>query len=66
MKNLMEKVENNFSKINAQYDMTLEDINTIYRNSTDLFNIISNSFCFGYMQGYKAALAEMKKKASAK
>ena len=63
---IMEKIElyrKNF-KIKRVYDLKAEELVEIAeccRN--DLYNIITGPFTYGYGQGYKAAMAEMKKKA---
>lgn len=61
VKNAMQLVESSIGKINARYDMSVENIDDIYKSSGDVFIMICNSFRFGYMQGMKAAKAEIKK-----
>lgn len=59
MKNIMEKIEK--IKINPHYDISLRKTTEIYTYSKGVFDLISNAFTAGYMQGKKAARAEMKK-----
>ena len=47
--------------INPCYDMTCENIREIYDTYGGSFDVICCSFRFGYLQGTKAAKAEMKK-----
>ena len=61
MKNLMKKIYN--LKVNNRYMLYAEDAVTLLNNcENNLFILINNSFLFGYMQGHKAAIAELKKK----
>lgn len=46
--------------IKPNYDIFTNNIDDIYRESNDIFDMIINGFRFGYMQGIKAAKAEMK------
>lgn len=50
-------------KISDRYDMTAADATKIRQSSKDDYELITRSFEFGYAQGHKAAMAEMKKKA---
>lgn len=61
IKNAMKVIEASAGKINVAYDMSIENISEIYEASGNPFNMISNGFRFGYMQGMKAAKAEVKK-----
>lgn len=61
MKNIIEKITYIAGKINRRYDATAEDIVQIVSNSKSQWDLICYSFRYGYMQGYKAALAEHKK-----
>ena len=61
MCNVINKARAMAGKINPYYTMRLNNIEEIYKNSDDHIDMIYNSFCFGYMQGMKAAKAEMKK-----
>lgn len=61
VKNTMQLIEASIGKINTRYDMCEENIDDICKTSRDAFSMICNSFRFGYMQGMKAARAEMKK-----
>lgn len=57
----MRVVEKSIGKINPFYDMHIANVNDLYASSANPFDLICNSFRFGYMQGTKAAKAEMKK-----
>lgn len=58
-----EKIIQEYSeKINPYYDLTVSDIMAIKHIDMGVFELISNSFTFGYAQGRKATLAEMKNK----
>lgn len=61
IKNAVEKAEAAKRKINRRYDITIGNMIEIGEKSDDIFSVISNSFAFGYMQGLKAAKAEVKK-----
>ena len=61
IKNVVGKAQAMTMKINPHYSMTVEDAIEIKEKSGGIFGIINNSFAFGYMQGMKAAKAEMKK-----
>lgn len=56
--NIMEKVK--AVQVNPRYDASRDDINTIKCNSNGQFEAICNGFSYGYLQGMKAAKAEMK------
>lgn len=63
---VMEKIERyrKTYKIKRVYDLKSEDIFEIAECCyNDIYAIIANPFTYGYGQGYKAAMAEMKKKA---
>lgn len=47
-------------RVNPMYSMTTENMEEIKKASTNSFYMMVNSFRFGYMQGMKAAKAEMK------
>lgn len=47
-------------KVNPRYSMTTENMEDIKEASSNSFYMMVNSFRFGYMQGMKAAKAEMK------
>ena len=47
--------------IDTKYDIYANNADDIYRESDSVFDMIINGFNFGYMQGMKAAKAEMKK-----
>ncbi|MBQ3021945.1 MAG: hypothetical protein IJD91_01280 [Clostridia bacterium] len=49
--------------IKSAYDLKIKDVMRIHECSDNDYYKITNSFVYGYSQGYKAAMAEMKKKA---
>lgn len=63
VKDLMKKIEKMEEKINPHYDATLGDFETIRREAKNLYSFCDYLFKFGYMQGEKAAKAELKKAA---
>lgn len=62
-KNLMDKIELQRKNMNPRYDAGYYDIEYIARNSTSSEMYGIHCFTYGYMQGYKAAMAELKKAA---
>ena len=61
VRNTMQLINGSIGKIDVRYDMYAENIRDILNNSRDNFELICNGFRFGYLQGMKAAKAEMKK-----
>lgn len=61
VRNTMKLVQSAESHIDVRYDMYSQNINDIKDGSENIFEMIVNGFRFGYMQGMKAARAEMKK-----
>ena len=53
-------IEKAMDAINDRYDLRVSDANDIREMSSGSFDMICNSFIFGYAQGFKAAKAEMK------
>ena len=49
-------------KITDRYDMKVSDIMTIRECCHNDYELITRSFVFGFAQGFKAAMAEKKKK----
>lgn len=62
VKNVVEKAKSVTEKINPYYDMSFENMREIYNTYGGNFEVICCSFRFGYLQGIKAAKAEMKKR----
>lgn len=60
VKNTMKLIETSVGAINIRYDLCAENIMDIKNASRDMYDLICNGFRFGYMQGLKAAKAEMK------
>lgn len=61
VKKTMQLVEKSIGRINDNYGMCTENVEDIRKASRDFCDLICNGFRFGYMQGMKAAKAEMKK-----
>ena len=71
MKDLIEKIEQakekyTFNKYTRNYMLSVQNYRDIVSSSATVFDGIENGFFCGFMQGRKAAIAEMKKKARAK
>lgn len=60
--NMRNAINSTKGKINPYYDMTIENFKEISNANRDLFGVINDSFRFGYVQGMKAAKAEMRKR----
>ena len=60
--NVMKKIQEMRGNINPYYDMTIESVITVLENSKDDYDILSNAFTFGYLQGMKAQKAKDRKK----
>lgn len=54
IKNTVALIRKSIGHIDSRYDL-------LARNVEDIYNMSCNGFRFGYMQGMKAAKAEMKK-----
>lgn len=52
--NALKIIENTRTKINQEYDMSIDNVIKIKNSSKDTFNLICNAFVFGYAQGAKA------------
>lgn len=61
VKNTMKLVQSAEGHIDVRYGMYTQNITDIKEGSENIFDMIVNGFRFGYMQGMKAARAEMKK-----
>lgn len=62
MNNVIYKVKQFTGKVNPYYDMRIDELDQIYKFSrNDMCECICNAFTFGYIQGMKAAKAEIKK-----
>ena len=59
IKNISEKAEAMTTKINPLYDISCTQVAEIYEKSSNWYHAISNAFKIGYMQGMKAAKAEI-------
>lgn len=64
--NLMEKIEQSRKLVKSRYDLTFEEIMTLIENCRNEFDMVTMPFIYGYAQGRKAAIAEMKKTREAK
>lgn len=64
--NVIKAIEKTKGRINERYGMYSKDISDIKEYSNgDIILFSVNSFKFGYAQGHKAAVAEMRKNAKA-
>nr|DAE24667.1 MAG TPA: hypothetical protein [Siphoviridae sp. ctvFN21] len=63
VKNTMKVIKSVRGSINPYYDMSHTNINEIYTNNTNLFDMLCDAFNFGYAQGRKATLSEIRKAA---
>lgn len=63
VKNTMQLIESSIGHINVRYDLCIENIMDIKKASRNDYDLICNGFRFGYIQGMKAANAEMKARA---
>lgn len=61
VRNTMQVINKTIGKIDLRYDMTVGNIRDIRDASNGVFDMICNGFRLGYVQGMKAAKAEMKK-----
>lgn len=61
MKSVIEKAESMKGKTDPRYTLKTDEMEELYRDSGDWFYVIVNSFHFGYLQGMRAAKAEMNK-----
>lgn len=60
VKSAMKTSKSAIGKINPAYDLCSNNIEEIRDNSNGIFDLICNSFRFGYVQGMKATKAELK------
>lgn len=61
IKNAVQKANSIIGQINPRYNMTVNNVNEIHEVYGGSFDTICCSFRFGYLQGMKAAKAEMKR-----
>ena len=59
--NAMKAIKENVGKINNRYDIGVKQIKDILANCKGEYDVIYNFFAIGYIQGQKAAKAEMRK-----
>lgn len=60
-KNTMKLINDSVGKISSNYDIAAQNIQDIADASNNKWDLITYGFRFGYIQGMKAARAEMKK-----
>ena len=65
VKNVVKHANSLIGTINPRYDMTVNNAREIYDMYGGNLETICCSFRFGYLQGMKAAKAEMKRRESA-
>lgn len=61
IKHTMEVIDKASDIMSAFYGLNSNNIDDIYRNSNNHFDMIINAFKFGYVQGFKAAKADNNK-----
>lgn len=59
--NTMEFIERANSYIDNNYDMTINNVNDIYKNSNHPIDMMNLAFKLGYMQGMRATRSELRK-----
>ena len=52
--NTLKTIDKTRGKINPNYDMTMEDIRTLYEKNISKVDAMLDSFVLGYAQGVKA------------
>lgn len=60
-KSVIEKAESMVGKINPYYALKTDEALELCKDSGDEFHMVVNSFRYGYLQGMKAAKAELEK-----
>lgn len=63
-KNVMLKIKEAKKIINPYYDVRIRDAQEIICQTTGSIDLVVNGFRLGYLQGHKAAKAEMKRGAN--
>lgn len=63
VRNVKKVVESARDIINPYYDLDYTNISEIYRTNSSTFSMIGEAFTFGYAQGRKATLSEIRKAA---
>lgn len=61
VKNTMQLIKSSIGKIHPKYDLCSNNVQDIFEGSNDPYDLISNGFRFGYLQGMKAAKAKQVK-----
>lgn len=61
VRNTMKVIEQAKGIMNLKYEMHLNNVLDVRDASEDIYDMIFNGFHFGYMQGMKAAKAEMER-----
>lgn len=59
--NMNNAINSTIGKIDSRYDLSYGNVLELMEDD-DKYNIVNNSFRFGYIQGMKAARAEAKKR----
>lgn len=63
VRNVKKVIESVRGTINPYYDLYYTNIDEIYRTNSGVSNMICDAFTFGYAQGRKATLSEIRKAA---
>lgn len=48
--------------LDLDYDICVDEVTAIMQTAPTAFDMINDAFCYGYMQGRKATLAELRVK----
>lgn len=62
--NIQRAIEEGYKIMNARYDLSRNAVDELISGSNK-YDTVFNSFAVGYYQGYKAAMAEVKRKSRA-
>ncbi len=63
VKSVKKVIESVRGTVNPYYDIDCSNLDEIYRTNSCEFNMIYDAFTFGYAQGRKATLSEIRKAA---
>lgn len=61
VKNTIKLIDSYLNQVNSNYTLYPNNVIDIYAKSNNVYDLICNGFRFGYMQGMKAAKAQLRK-----
>lgn len=61
IKNTMQVIEKSIGEIDTRYDISIQNIEDIQKNSNSIYDLVYNGFRLGYIQGKKVAMVEKSK-----